>query len=140
LVDGIYPNWAIFVKTIPHAARVTKQEEIYSAKQEKARKDIERAFGILVVKEIHILARPVRFWEEDTLRDIVYACVILHNMCCEERIIEKGSPYLDDEDHERYLESCDDPQDEGVILFGRGGSADNDGELAFIEAITNRFA
>uniref|UniRef100_A0A452YLD0 DDE Tnp4 domain-containing protein n=1 Tax=Aegilops tauschii subsp. strangulata TaxID=200361 RepID=A0A452YLD0_AEGTS len=38
LVDGIYPEWAAFVKNIPLAQ---------SEKQEGARKDVERAFAIL---------------------------------------------------------------------------------------------
>ena len=45
LADGIYPEWAAFVKTInrPHTAKA----KLYAQRQEAARKDVERAFGVL---------------------------------------------------------------------------------------------
>ncbi|GJZ26596.1 ALP1-like protein [Tanacetum coccineum] len=45
LADGIYPQWASFVKSFT----VTSSEKniLYKRKQEGARKDIERAFGVL---------------------------------------------------------------------------------------------
>jgi Plant transposon protein len=139
LVDGIYPSWAIFVKTIPKAARRNRNEEVFSAKQEGVRKDIERAFGILV-KKFHLLAYPIRFWMEETIRNIVYACVILHNMCCEERIREKGSFALDEEDHARYYESNDNPRKEGDVLFQRGGVVAVDDALNLISQMEQRFS
>nr|XP_043619631.1 uncharacterized protein LOC122591426 [Erigeron canadensis] len=45
LVDGIYPRYAMFVKTIPHP---TNEKRIRFAKaHEAARKDVERTFGII---------------------------------------------------------------------------------------------
>ena len=45
LVDGIYPQWATFVKTITNYQGYKKK---YFAKaQEAVRKDVERAFGVL---------------------------------------------------------------------------------------------
>jgi Plant transposon protein len=41
------------------------------------------------VKKFHILARPIRYWSETIIKNIVYNCIILHNMCCEERV-KKG--------------------------------------------------
>jgi Plant transposon protein len=139
LADGIYPNWAIFVKTIPKAARSSKSEEIFAAKQEGIRKDVERAFGILV-KKFHLLARPIRFWDEVTIRNIVYACVILHNMCCEERVKEKGSFDLDEEDHARYHESVDPNRNEGDVVFGRGAAVTEESALSLIQNMNERFA
>ena len=45
LADGIYPSWVTFVKTIkcPNEPKATN----FAAAQESARKDVERAFGVL---------------------------------------------------------------------------------------------
>jgi hypothetical protein len=45
LVDGIYPEWAAFVNSIPMAQ--TEKHKLFAAFQEGARKDVERAFGVL---------------------------------------------------------------------------------------------
>ncbi|KAJ0837644.1 putative harbinger transposase-derived protein [Helianthus annuus] len=48
-----------------------------------ARKDIERAFGILK-KRWHILSMPCRLYEKDQIRNVMYMCIILHNMSLED--------------------------------------------------------
>ena len=48
LADGIYPNWSIFVKTIKTPAN--SKEKIFAKAQEAVRKDIERAFGVLMAR------------------------------------------------------------------------------------------
>ena len=45
LADGIYPEWAAFMKTIP--APQTEKHKLFAKYQEGARKDVERAFGVL---------------------------------------------------------------------------------------------
>ena len=45
LADGIYPEWAAFVKTIPLPQ--TDKHKLFAQYQEGARKDVERAFGVL---------------------------------------------------------------------------------------------
>lgn len=80
LADGIYPDWAIFVKTISEGT--TKKERNYAAAQEGIRKDIERAFGILVAR-FHILQRPSRLWYQEDIANIMKACIIMHNMIVE---------------------------------------------------------
>jgi len=45
LVNGIYPEWATFVKTI-HLPQCNK-DKLFAKRQEGARKDVERAFGVL---------------------------------------------------------------------------------------------
>uniref|UniRef100_A0A251UEE0 Putative harbinger transposase-derived protein n=1 Tax=Helianthus annuus TaxID=4232 RepID=A0A251UEE0_HELAN len=47
--------------------------------QESARKDVERAFGVLKGRW-GILHRPVRSMTKKSIHSIVYACIILHNM------------------------------------------------------------
>ena len=45
LANGIYPNWATFVKTIPMPQG--EKKEVFAKCQESTRKDVEQAFGIL---------------------------------------------------------------------------------------------
>ena len=47
LVDGIYPPWATFVSIISNLAGQKKSH--FAQRQEAARKDVERAFGVLRV-------------------------------------------------------------------------------------------
>ncbi|KAK1413609.1 hypothetical protein QVD17_35385 [Tagetes erecta] len=51
----------------------------FSGAQEAARKDVERAFGILKSRW-GIVRLPARAWEENKIRKVMYACIILHNM------------------------------------------------------------
>jgi hypothetical protein len=77
LADGIYPSWSTFVKTI--TTPKYKAEAHFAKCQEAARKDIERAFGVLQAR-FAIVRGPARFWDKKSLRTIMTACVILHNM------------------------------------------------------------
>ena len=81
LVDGIYPEWTAFVKSIraPQNAR----DRLFAKKQESARKDVERAFAALQSR-FAILRYAARYWHRSTLSDIMYACIILHNMIVED--------------------------------------------------------
>ena len=45
LADGIYPEWATFIKTIPRPQG--EKRKLFAKYQEGQRKDIERAFGVL---------------------------------------------------------------------------------------------
>ena len=81
LCDGIYPSWAVFIKSVPTASDLETKH--FNTAQEACRKDIERAFGSLQSKW-HILTSPVRFWYEDDIQSVVLCCVILHNMMVEE--------------------------------------------------------
>jgi hypothetical protein len=81
LVDGIYPTWSTFVKTIKGAANLKDQN--FAAAQESQRKDVECAFGVLQAR-FAIVRGPARFWDEATFRDIMMACIIMHNMIIED--------------------------------------------------------
>ncbi|XP_047944804.1 uncharacterized protein LOC125191317 [Salvia hispanica] len=81
LADGIYPRWPVFVKTLRQPAGAKRQ--YFARKQEAARKDVERAFGVLQARWA-ILRCPARVWHEDDVADIMVACIILHNMIIED--------------------------------------------------------
>ncbi|GJY10984.1 ALP1-like protein isoform X1 [Tanacetum coccineum] len=77
LADGIYPTWSTFVKTFS----IARDEKTLKFKrvQESARKDIERAFGVLQGRW-GIIRQPARALQINTLKRIMYCCIILHNM------------------------------------------------------------
>ncbi|GJZ70120.1 ALP1-like protein isoform X1 [Tanacetum coccineum] len=77
LADGIYPQWATFVKSFTVA---NDAKHVYFKKrQEGARKDVERAFGVLQ-RRWGIIQQPTRAYHVNTLRRVIYSCIILHNM------------------------------------------------------------
>nr|XP_043619618.1 protein ANTAGONIST OF LIKE HETEROCHROMATIN PROTEIN 1-like [Erigeron canadensis] len=77
LTGGIYPRWDAFVKAYPH--QVEQDEKKFKRLQEAAKKDVERAFGVLKGKW-KILNRPLRLWTKEKIKKVVAACTILHNM------------------------------------------------------------
>jgi hypothetical protein len=82
LVDGIYPAYSIFITTINHPQ--SDMEKHFSTCQEACRKDIERAFGVLV-QQFQILQRPIKSWYWQDIVDIMDTCIIMHNMIVESR-------------------------------------------------------
>ena len=80
LADGIYPKWQTFVKPVKNPQG--KKEFDFHNAQAAARKDVERAFGILQA-QFAIVRGPARFWDQDMLWYIMTACVIMHNMIIE---------------------------------------------------------
>ncbi|CAM0907103.1 unnamed protein product [Alopecurus aequalis] len=81
LADGIYPEWATFVKTIPLPQN--DKHKLFAKIQEGARKDVERAFAALQSR-FSIVNRPAKFWKRAAVGTIMQACVILHNMIVED--------------------------------------------------------
>jgi hypothetical protein len=77
LADGIFPQWATFVKSFS----VTTHEKhgYFKRKQESAWKNVERAFDVLQVRW-GILQQLARQHELVRIRRIMYSCIILHNM------------------------------------------------------------
>ncbi|KAL7582995.1 uncharacterized protein LOC111903065 [Lactuca sativa] len=71
LVDGIYLEYAVFVKsfTASHGSRRKK----FKRAQERARKDVERAFGVLN-KRWFILKKPAAYLGEEKLQEIIAIC------------------------------------------------------------------
>jgi hypothetical protein len=81
LADGIYPPLATIVKTYSNPD--TQKKKKFAQMQEAARKDVERAFGVLQAR-FAIVKGPARFWDADTLSYIMKTCIILHNMIVED--------------------------------------------------------
>ncbi|CAH1436675.1 unnamed protein product [Lactuca virosa] len=81
LVDGIYLEHACFVKSLscPNDRKRLK----FKIAQERARKDVERAFGALK-KRWHILKYPPSYMEEKKMSEVMYTYIILHNMILED--------------------------------------------------------
>ena len=93
LADGIYPDWAIFVKTFSDP--VDPKAKKFATAQEAIRKDVECAFGILVQK-FQVLQRPLLKWYLEDISNLLHACVIIYNMT----IAESGDVILS------YEEAC----------------------------------
>ncbi|XP_073130843.1 uncharacterized protein [Henckelia pumila] len=85
LTDGIYPEWAAFVKSFTCPEDPNKKK--FKERQESARKDIERAFGVLQACWA-IVRGPARSYYRNDLRNIMYTCIILHNMIIEDEEVE----------------------------------------------------
>ena len=81
LADGIYPSWATFIKTIP--APQDRKRQHFASAQEAARKDVECAFGVLQAR-FAIVRGPTHFFHLETVKDIMMACIILHNTIVED--------------------------------------------------------
>ncbi|XP_047979165.1 uncharacterized protein LOC125221078 [Salvia hispanica] len=79
LADGIYPRWPVFFETI--TCPISERRVLFAQKLEAARKDVEWAFGVLQAR--FIVKGPARFWYKDVIADVMYVCIILHNMLVE---------------------------------------------------------
>ncbi|XP_021766271.1 uncharacterized protein LOC110730753 [Chenopodium quinoa] len=81
LADGIYPKWATFIQgiTLPQL----QKDKLFANKQAAARKDVERAFGVLQAR-FAVLRQPSLAFNEDILCDIMKTCIIMHNMIVED--------------------------------------------------------
>nr|GEU35773.1 RNA-directed DNA polymerase, eukaryota, reverse transcriptase zinc-binding domain protein [Tanacetum cinerariifolium] len=80
LVDVIYPKWLTLVKTISNVSEDDRKQIWYKRMQEAARKDVERAFGVLkkkgdapiiesnalvrMMKKLKYLKEKIRMWNK----------------------------------------------------------------------------
>ncbi|GKC02487.1 serine/threonine-protein kinase STY17-like protein, partial [Tanacetum coccineum] len=99
LVDGIYPELATLVKTIPEPTDDDHKRILYKKKQDSARKDVERAFGVLK-KKWAILANPTRALREDNIVNMMYTCIILHNMIRKYKEVAISPTWFPEEAHQ----------------------------------------
>lgn len=92
LVDGIYPKYSRFVKAVQ--CPILEEDKKFTAWQESARKDIERAFGVLQCK-FKAIALPIYFMDQKCIYNMVATCLIFHNMCVQERVMESCTERYD---------------------------------------------
>ncbi|XP_047961644.1 protein ALP1-like [Salvia hispanica] len=93
LADGIFPRWPVFLKTI--SCPIGERRVLFATKQESARKDVERAFGVLQSRWA-IVKGSTRFWFKEVIADVMYACIIMHNIIAEQEV-EHVTDLVDDE-------------------------------------------
>ncbi|GJW50282.1 ALP1-like protein [Tanacetum coccineum] len=79
LTDGIYPQWSVLIKSIKNPGRNDHKRILYKTKHEAARKDVERAFGVLKLKW-KLIKYSARGMTQSRLSDVMYTCIILRNM------------------------------------------------------------
>ncbi|XP_058758410.1 uncharacterized protein LOC131631656 [Vicia villosa] len=60
-----------------------EKRKLFAQHQESARKDVERAFGVLQSR-FAIIRGSARAWHMETLKHTIYACIILHKMIVED--------------------------------------------------------
>nr|GEU39729.1 nucleotide-binding, alpha-beta plait [Tanacetum cinerariifolium] len=68
LADDIYPQLSSFVKSF--TVENSEKNALFKQKQESARKDVEKAFGVLQGRW-HIICQPARAWTVNKLRKII---------------------------------------------------------------------
>ncbi|XP_021716924.1 uncharacterized protein LOC110684798 [Chenopodium quinoa] len=98
LIDGIYPKWATFVKSV--TSPQTQDYKLFAQHQEAARKDVKRAFGVLQSR-FAIIRKPSLAWDVQILHKIMLSCIILHNMIVE----DERDMYLNNFDTFHFIDS-----------------------------------
>lgn len=78
----------------------THKHKLFAERQAAARKDVERAFGVLQAR-FAIVRQPALAYDEDVLADIMKACIIIHNMIVE----DERDTYKNAEVTRRYYET-----------------------------------
>ncbi|CAH9106163.1 unnamed protein product [Cuscuta epithymum] len=63
------------------------KEKLFAKCQESARKDVERAFGVLQSRW-HVVKGPAHMWSATDLWKIMKTCIILHNMIIESEVAQ----------------------------------------------------
>nr|GEW73769.1 protein ALP1-like [Tanacetum cinerariifolium] len=84
LVDVIYSELATLGKTISEPSDDDHKRIRYKQMQESSKKDVECTFGVLK-KKWAILANPARPMKRETIINVMYTCITLHNMVRKEK-------------------------------------------------------
>ncbi|GJX88635.1 ALP1-like protein isoform X1 [Tanacetum coccineum] len=98
LTDGIYPEWAVLMKSISQPGSNDVKRIRYKKTHEAARKDVERAFGVLK-KKWAIVRTPARSRSLKRITHLMYTCIILHNMLRKEKGKSISPDFYPEEQH-----------------------------------------
>ncbi|GKD58925.1 protein translocase subunit SecA2, chloroplastic isoform X1 [Tanacetum coccineum] len=84
LTDGIYPEWAVLMKSISQPGSNDVKQIRYKQAHEATRKHVERTFGVLKKKWV-IVRTPAWSRSLKRIMHLMYTCIILHNMIRKEK-------------------------------------------------------
>ncbi|GJX97967.1 ALP1-like protein [Tanacetum coccineum] len=98
LTDGIYPDWAVLMKSISQPGSNDVKRIRYKQAHEAARKDVERAFDVLK-KKWAIVRTPARSRSLKRITHLMYTCIILHNMIRKEKGKAISPDFYPEEQH-----------------------------------------
>lgn len=132
LVDGIYPKLERFAKTI--SVPIGEEEKRYVQWQEGARKDVERAFGILQ-RKWRIVKQPCELRNIEDIRNMLLGLIVFHNMMVKDRV-ELG----EDDDSSLYaLDECLGAQLRQELIVG-GGARKEEGQEKVLQRVLDSLA
>ncbi|GJR73411.1 probable flavin-containing monooxygenase 1, partial [Tanacetum coccineum] len=98
LTDGIYPQLAVLIKSIKNPCTNDHKQILYKTKHEAARKDVEQAFGVLK-KKWKLIKHPAQGLSRRRLSDVMYTCIILHNMIIQDNGEAISPDFFREEQH-----------------------------------------
>ncbi|GKD32422.1 ribonuclease H-like domain-containing protein [Tanacetum coccineum] len=94
----IYPEWVVLMKSISQPGSNDVKQIRYKQVHEIARKDVERAFGVLK-KKWAIVRTPARSRSLKRITHLMYTCIILHNMIRKEKGKTISPDFYPEEQH-----------------------------------------
>ncbi|GKD83251.1 ALP1-like protein [Tanacetum coccineum] len=98
LTGRIYPEWAVLMKSISQPGSNDVKRIRYKEAHEAARKDVERAFGVLK-KKWAIVRTPALSRSLKRITHFMYTCIILHNMIRQNKKKAISGKYYPEEKH-----------------------------------------
>ncbi|GJU29894.1 ALP1-like protein [Tanacetum coccineum] len=96
LTNGIYSQWSVLIKSIKNPGMNDHKRILYKTKHEASRKDVERAFGALK-KKWKLIKHPAREMSRRRLSDVMYTCIILHNIIIHDNKVVISSKFFREE-------------------------------------------
>ncbi|GJW69631.1 putative nuclease HARBI1 isoform X2 [Tanacetum coccineum] len=91
-------EWAVLMKSISQPGSNDVKRIRYKQAHEAARKDVERAFGVLK-KKWAIVRTPARSRSLKRITHLMYTCIILHNMIRKEKEKAISPDFYPEEQH-----------------------------------------